>query len=49
MTLLAVQLPRKPPTVNMEVMNENVASDMGIHVENPLEEEGVVVRQVNTA
>jgi hypothetical protein len=49
MTLLAVQLPRKPPTVNMDVMSENVASDMGIHVENPLEDEGVVARQVNTA
>lgn len=42
MKLLAVQLPRRPPTVNTDVMSENVASDMGIHVENPLEEEGVV-------
>ena len=42
MTLLAVQLPRKPPTVNMDVMNEKVASDMGTQVDRPLEEEGVV-------
>jgi len=49
MTILAVQLPRKPPTVNMDVISENVASDMDMQVDNPLEEEWAVVRQVNTA
>jgi len=49
MTRLAVQLPRKPPTVNIDVMSENVASDMGMQVDGTLGEKWVVVRQVNTA
>lgn len=35
MTMLATELPRKPPTVNIEVTSENTASDMGMHVGNP--------------
>lgn len=35
MTMPAMELPRKPPTVKMEVTRENRASDMGMHVGNP--------------
>lgn len=35
MTMPAMELPRKPPTVKMEVTRENTASDMGMHVGKP--------------
>ncbi len=37
MTMPAIKLPMKPPTVNIEVTRENTASDMGMHVGKPLE------------
>jgi hypothetical protein len=49
MAMLAVELPRKPPTVKIDVTRENVASDMGRHVGNPWMEKGGAARQVNTA
>lgn len=32
MMILANMLPKRPPIVNTEVTNENVASDIGMHV-----------------
>jgi len=37
MTMPAMELPRKPPTVKMDVTRENTASDMGMHVGKPWE------------
>ena len=34
MTMPAMELPRKPPTVNIDVTRENIASDIGMHVGN---------------
>jgi hypothetical protein len=46
MTMPAVRLPRKPPTVNIDVTRENIASDIGMHVGKPWERRGGAVRQV---
>jgi len=49
MTMLAVELPRKPPAVKIDVTRENVVSDIGMHVGNPWMKKGGAARQVNTA
>ena len=49
MTMLAVELPKKPPAVNIDVTRENVASDMGMHVGKPWVSKGGAARQVNMA
>ena len=49
MTMLEVKLPRKPPTVNIDVTSENAVSDIGMHVGNPWERKGGAVRQVKVA
>jgi hypothetical protein len=35
MTMPATELPRKPPTVKIDVTRENIASDIGMHVGTP--------------
>jgi hypothetical protein len=49
MTMLADKLPRRPPTVNIDVTKENSASDIGIHVGKPWERKGGAARQVRVA
>jgi hypothetical protein len=49
MTVLAVKLPRNPPTVNIDVTRENVSSDIGMHVGKPWERKGGAARQVKVA
>jgi len=49
MTIPAMELPRKPPTVKMEVTRENTASDIGMHVGNPWEGRGGAARHVKVA
>ena len=49
MMMLAMELPKKPPAVNIDVMRENVASDIGMHVGKPWAREGGAARQVNVA
>ena len=49
MTIPAMELPRKPPTVKMEVTRENTVSDIGMHVGNPWEGSGGAARHVKVA
>lgn len=49
MTMLADKLPRRPPTVDIDVTKENSASDIGIHVGKPWERKGGAARQVRVA
>jgi hypothetical protein len=49
MMMLAVELPKKPPAVYVDVRRENVASDIGMHVGKPWLTKGGAARQVNMA
>jgi len=49
MTMPAMELPRKPPTVKIDVTRENIASDIGMHVGKPWEWRGGAARHVKVA
>lgn len=49
MIIPAMELPRKPPTVKMDVTREKTASDIGMHVGKPWERRGGAARHVKVA